>query len=467
MRRSTSLVASTLTRSITLTQATAMVVGTIVGSSIFVQPSEVSRAVPTFGGMLLVWIVAGALTWFGASVCAELTSAFPRTGGVYVFLREMFSPAAGFLWGWAMFWSMHSGIIAAIAMVFARYAATIVPMGDLGIRLTAVGGIVVLSAINYIGVRPGPAVQTGLTITKIAAIALLLVVLFGLGALHAPVAAGTIEPQGFLRALVAGLFAFGGWHMVTYAAEETHNPERTIPRALMLGTAIVVVTYLGLNAAYLLVLPFDRVLASTHIAYDATSAVAGATAASVISVLVIVSSLGAMSGIILAGPRVYYAMAGDGLLFNWMGAVHPTFRTPYLAIVAQALWSSVLVLTGTYGAIVSRVIYTEWIFFAALAVGTIALRRTRTYAPAFRASGFPIAPALFALVCLAIVVNQIVSDPRGSLSGLALVAAGLPVYSIWRRVHGDRFSQPLLPTEVHAGAAVGSEQRQGDGRQRR
>jgi APA family basic amino acid/polyamine antiporter len=458
---------STLTRSITLTQATAMVVGTIVGSSIFVQPSEVSRAVPTFGGMLLVWMVAGALTWFGASVCAELTSAFPRTGGVYVFLREMFSPVAGFLWGWAMFWSMHSGIIAAIAMVFARYAATIVPMGDLGIRLTAVGGIVVLSAINYIGVRPGTAVQTGLTITKIAAIALLLVVLFGLGSLHAPVAAGTVEPQGFLRALVAGLFAFGGWHMVTYAAEETHDPERTIPRALMLGTAIVVVTYLGLNAAYLLVLPFDRVLASTHIAYDATSAVAGATAASVISVLVIVSSLGAMSGIILAGPRVYYAMAGDGLLFNWMGAVHPRFRTPYLAIVAQALWSSVLVLTGTYGTIVSRVIYTEWIFFAALAVGTIALRRTRTYAPAFRASGFPIAPALFALVCLAIVVNQIVSDPRSSLSGLALVAAGLPVYYIWRRVHGDRFSQPLLPTEVHAGAAVGSEQRQSDGRQRR
>src|SRR6185436_18695811 len=155
-------------------------------ASIFVQPSEVSRAVPTFVGMLLVWIVAGALTWFGASICAELTSAYPRTGGVYVFLREMFSPAAGFLWGWAMFWSMHSGIIAAIAMVFARYAATIVPLGDPGIRLTAVAGIIVLSAINYIGVRPGSAVQTGLTVAKIAAIAVLLAVLFGLGTIHAP-----------------------------------------------------------------------------------------------------------------------------------------------------------------------------------------------------------------------------------------------------------------------------------------
>ncbi len=280
-----------------------------------------------------------------------------------------------------------------------------------------------------------------------------------------PAAAGAIEPRGFLRALVAGLFAFGGWHMVTYAAEETRDPERTIPRALMIGTAVVVVTYLALNAAYLLVLPFDRVLGSTHIAFDATATVAGSGAASAISVLVIVSSLGAMSGIILAGPRVYYAMAEDGLLFKWMGAVHPTFRTPYLAIVAQAIWSSVLVLTGTYGTLVSRVIYTEWIFFGALALGTMALRRRRGYAPAFRAAGFPVTPILFALMCLAIVINQIVSDLRNSLWGLGLVVAGLPVYFVWRRVHaGDRLSQSLLPAELHAGAAVGREQRQGDDR---
>ena len=420
-----------LTRTIGLTQATAMVVGTIVGSSIFVQPSEVSKAVPTFGGMLLVWIVAGALTWFGASICAELSSAYPKTGGVYVFLREMFSPAAGFLWGWAMFWSMHSGIIAAIAMVFGRYTATIVPLNDLGIRLVAVSAIAVLSAINYVGVRPGSSVQTALTIAKIGAIGVLLILLFGMGTPHLPAAAGAIAPRGFLRALVAGLFAFGGWHMVTYAAEETHTPERTIPRALMIGTAIVVVIYLALNSAYLLVLPLDAVLKSTHIAFDATLATAGAKAASAISVLVIVSSFGAISGIILAGPRVYYAMAEDGLLFKWMGAVHPRHKTPYLAIVVQGIWSSVLVLTGTYGVIVSRVVYTECIFFGALALGTIALRRARGYAPAFRAWGFPVAPIAFALVCLAIVLNQIATDPRESLTGLALVAAGLPVYYFW------------------------------------
>jgi basic amino acid/polyamine antiporter, APA family len=373
----------------------------------------------------------------------------------------MFSPAAGFLWGWAMFWSMHSGIIAAIAMVFGRYFATIVPLGDVGVRLVAVGGILVLSAINYFGVKPGSSVQTVLTITKLGAIGLLLVVLFAAGAPHMPPSLGEIHPRSFLRALVAGLFAFGGWHMVTYAAEETRDPERTIPRALMLGTAIVVVTYLALNTAYVLVLPLGRVLASTHIAFDATLATAGPAAASAISVLVIVSSFGAMSGIILAGPRVYYAMAEDRLLFASMGAIHPRYRTPYIAIATQAIWSSILVLTGTYGKIVSRVVYTEWIFFGALALGTIALRRSRGYEARFRAWGFPAVPIVFALVCLAIVVNQIAGDPAESLIGLGLVGVGLPVYYIWRRVHaGDRLSQPLLSATLHAGAAIGAEQRQ-------
>jgi APA family basic amino acid/polyamine antiporter len=447
-----------LARSIGLTQATAMVVGTIVGASIFVQPSEVTRAVPSFGGVLLVWIAAGALTWFGASICAELSSAYPLTGGVYVFLREMFSPAVGFLWGWAMFWSMHTGIIAAIAMVFGRYAATIVPMGDTGIRLTAIGGVALLSAINYFGVRPGSAVQTALTIAKVLAIGGLLVLLLAAGQPRVPDTGASIGLGAFLRALVAGLFTFGGWHMVTYAAEETRDPERVIPRALMLGTAVVVVIYLALNATYLLVLPLDRVLASTHIAYDATIATAGTAAASAISVLVIVSSFGGVSGIILAGPRVYLAMAEDRLLFRWMGALHPRYRTPYLAILAQAIWAAVLIWTGTYGVIVSRVVYTEWIFFGALALGTMRSRTSPQYAPAFRAAGFPVAPIAFAAICLAIAVGQIIGDPRNSGSGLALVAAGLPVYLVWTRW------RPVLDTRERYGASVSTTLRHAQGR---
>jgi len=438
----------TLTRSIGLPHATAMVVGTIVGASIFVQPSEVSRAVPSFGGMLIVWVVAGALTWFGASICAELSSAFPHTGGVYVFLREMFSPAVGFLWGWAMFWSMHSGIIAAIAVVFARYVAGIAPaaIAEHNIPFLAVAAIAVLSAVNYVGVRPGSIVQTVLTVAKVVAIALLLMVLFGSGVRTslAPMSAPAADVRGILRGLVAGLFAFGGWHMVTYAADETRDPARTIPRALMIGVAVVVLVYLALNAAYVTVLPLDRVLASTRIAADAASAVAGPRVAAAISGLVAMSALGAMSGIILAGPRVYYAMARDRLLFDWMGTVHPRFKTPHAAIVAQAVWSSVLVLTGTYRALFTRVVYTEWIFFGALALGVTRLRRSRDYAPAFRAWGFPLAPLFFAATCAGIVVNQVVSDPRESAIGLALVAAGLPMYYFWSR-----------PARVGRGSAPG------------
>jgi len=387
--------------------------------------------------MLLVWIAAGALTWFGASICAELSSAYPRTGGVYVYLREMFSPAVGFLWGWAMFWSMHSGIIAAIAVVFARYLAVLVPLDDRGIRAAAAGGILLLSAVNYVGVRSGTIVQTALTAIKIAAIVVLLVVLVAAARVDLVTSASAaFNVGGFVRAVGAGLFAFGGWHMVTYAADETRDPRRTIPRALMIGTVIVVVIYLSLNAAYLLVLPVDRVLSSTRIAADATAVAAGPHAAAAIALLVVISSFGALSGIILAGPRVYFAMAEDGLLFQWMARIHPRFLTPSTAIAAQALWSAGLAYTGTYRALFTRVVFTEWIFFGALAMGTMRMRSLSTYTPSFRAWGFPFAPAVFAAACAAVVVGQVASDPRQSAIGLGIVATGLPVYYVWRTVYG-------------------------------
>jgi len=426
-----------LSRAIRLPHAVAMVVGTIVGASIFVQPSEVSRSVPTFGGMLLVWIAAGALTWFGASICAEPSSAYPLTGGVYVYLREMFSPAVGFLWWWAMFWSMHSGIIAAIAVVFARYLAVLVPLDDRGIRASAAAGILLLSAVNYVGVRSGTIVQTALTAIKIAAIVVLLVVLVAAARVDLVTSASAaFNVGGFVRAVGAGLFAFGGWHMVTYAAEETLDPRRTIPRALMIGTVIVVVIYLSLNAAYLLVLPVDRVLSSTRIAADETAVAAGPHAAAAIALLVVISSFGALSGIILAGPRVYFAMAEDGLLFQWMARIHPRFLTPSTAIAAQALWSAGLAYTGTYRALFTRVVFTEWIFFGALAMGTMRMRSLSTYTPSFRAWGFSFAPAVFAAACAAVVVGQVASDPRQSAVGLGIVATGLPVYYVWRTVYG-------------------------------
>ena len=422
-----------LHRSIGLTRATAMVIGTIIGASIFVQPSLVSGAVPSITGMLLVWAVAGILTLIGALVTAELASAFPGTGGVYVFLRESYSPAVAFLWCWAMFWSMHTGIIAAIAMVCARYIGFFIPLDDTGLRVVAIIAILLFSAINYVGVRHGTAVQTAFTAVKIGAV--VLIAFAGLvvaGAVPPPstASAPTIIPslRSFVSATVAGLFAFGGWHMVTYTGDETVDARRTIPRALVIGTLAVTASYIAVNAAYLAVLSPAAVAASNRVAADFADRVLGTGGAAAMSALVILSTLGAMTGIILTGPRVYLAAANDGLLTEWIGAVHPRFGTPHHAIMLQAVWASVLVATGTYRALFTRVVYTEWIFFGLMAAGIFVLRRRAGYAPAYRAWGYPILPLLFIGATAVIVVNQLAADPIESATGLLIVLAGLPVY---------------------------------------
>ena len=424
---------------LTRVNAVAMVAGTIIGASIFVQPSEVARHLATPNEILFVWLACGALTLFGAFVCAELASAFPRTGGVYVFLRETFSPLAGFLWGWAMFWSMHTGIIAAIATVFARYTAFFVGAGDAAIRAIAVAVILAVSALNYVGVRAGTRVQTVLTIAKVLAIAGIVVAGFAFSAVRSePIdglrAVGS-DPSlsGFLLAMVAGLFAYGGWHMVTYAAGETVMPSRTIPFALVTGVLIVTACYISMNLLYLTVLPAETVRSSTRIAADAADALMGSGGASIMAALVMLSSLGGLTGIILAGPRVYYSMAEDGLAFRWLGQVHPVYRTPSNAIAAQAVWASLLAATGAYRELFTRVIYTEWLFFALAAFGLFVLRRRRDYRPTYRTWGYPVVPCIFIAASLAIVVNQIVQTPLEAVSGLGIVALGGPVYYFWLR----------------------------------
>ncbi len=443
-------VSPTLQRSLGLLRATAMVVGTIIGASIFVQPSVVTGAVPSVTGGMLVWLVAGLLTLCGALITAELTAAYPESGGVYAFLRTAYTPAVGFLWAWAMFWTMHSGIIAALAVIFARYVGYFAPLGDTAIRAVAIAAILGLSAINYCGVALGSALQAAVTVGKIAAIIAILVAGFWLGA-DLPThfvtgsAAGTqgFGLSGFATGVAAGLFAYGGWHMVTYTAEETREPERTLPRALLAGTLIVTAAYVALNVVYLYILPLDRVMTSDRVAADAADALLGSVGkgGAVMSALVIGSTFGALSGIVLTGPRVYFALARDGLVFPWVGAVHPTFRTPHRAIALQAVWSAVLVATGTYRALFTRVVYTEWIFFAAMALGLLLLRRRAGYAPAYRLPGGPVVPLAFAVAAVLVAGSQIVTDPRSSAIGLLLVLAGLPVYAVWVRRRSGRVRQ--------------------------
>ena len=417
-----------------LPQAAAMVVGIIIGVSIFVQPTEVSRYVPNVVGIFAVWLIAGLLTLCGALVCAELSSAFPQTGGVYVFLNETISPATGFVWGWAMFWIAHSGIIAASSMVFGRYVAYFAPLDDVGIKIVAIIGIVLLSAVNYLGVRQGSGLQAVVTLAKILGIAIILALVAVLGN-HTATAPATAATQfgirDFLLAIGAGLFAFGGWHMVTYAAGETRAPEKTIPRALLIGTLTVTACYIALNAACLYLLPLNHVIASKRVAADAAEVLVGPKGAASISGLVMVSAFGVLNGVILAGPRVYLAMASRYKALSWLGAVHPRFHTPHVAIAAQAVWSCVLVATGTYRELFSRVVYTEWIFFALMAIGLMRARASRSYAPPYRAWGYPIAPLLFIVVSFAIVVSHIAADPWNAAGGLLLVVLGLPLYYLW------------------------------------
>ena len=418
-------------RPIGLLHATAMVVGIIIGAAIFVQPSEINRHVPTVPGVLSVWIAAGILTLCGALVCAQLSAAFPRTGGVYVFLKETLSPAFGFLWGWAMFWSAHSGIIAASSVILARYVAWFIPLDDTGIRAVAIAGIVTFSFVNYLGVRQGSMLQTVVTISKVVAIRILLGMAaflgsrYPLGPAHASagVPSGSGYPLGpapfreFVLAVSAALFAFGGWHMVTYTAGETRDPVRTIPRALLIGTLTVTALYVLLNAAYLYLLPISRVIASPRVAADAAQAVAGPRGASLISALVILSATGVLNGVILAGPRTYYAMAREGLAFRWLASLRH-------AIVLQALWSCILVATGTYRALFTRVIYTEWLFFALMAIGLMRLRGRLAFVP-----------VTFAIAAVIVAAIQIAADPMQAATGLLIVVLGLPVYRYWHAHH--------------------------------
>jgi basic amino acid/polyamine antiporter, APA family len=445
-----------LSRSITTVHATALVVGIIVGASIFVQPSVITGTVPNVAGVYTVWAISGVLTLFGALIAAELASAYPQAGGVYVFLREAYSPAVGFLWGWAMFWTMHTGIIAAIATVFARYVGFFFPVGDVGLRAIAATAVVILTAVNYVGVRQGSLVQTTFTALKLVAIAAIIVAAFAfrrtdpcnvpsLGFATSCASSAVFTASKVPLAVVAGLFAFGGWHMVTYAAEETRDPEKTIPRALVIGVAIVTLCYVALNAAYFHVLRPDQIASSTRVAADAADALLGTGGAAVMSLIVAISTFGALNGVILSGPRAYLAMARDRLLVSWAAAIHPRFQTPHRAILLQGLWAVILVSTGTYRALFTRVVYTEWLFFALMAAGVFRLRARADYHPAYRVWGYPVVPIIFILSSAYIVGNQIVAEPVQSLTGLAFVAAGLPVY--WLFV---RKSSPPLPSQQHA-----------------
>ena len=421
-----------------------IVIGTVIGSGIFLVPGGVLRdSGGDVGIALLVWLVGGILSLLGALTYGELGAMDPQAGGLYVYLRDSFGRLPAFLYGWALFFVIGSGSVATLAAAFARYAQQFFPLGPWGAKLVAVAMIAVVAAVNVRGTRQGADVQNWSTAIKTAALVLLSVVLLvlggrlGGGGTDVAVFTTPLTPSLFAGAgvaLVAVLWAYEGWHYVTFSAGETINPQRDFARGIVLGTVAVIVVYLVANLAYVAALGPTGVMQSTRVAADAVNTLFGSPWGQLVTIPILISIFGAANGIALTEPRVFYAMAKDGVFFQTLARVHPRFGTPALAILASAAWSAILALTGTFEQLLTYVVFAGWAFYALAAASIFVYRRRRPDAPRpFRTPGYPITPIVFITVSAAIVVNTLITQPRQALLGLGLILLGTPAYLWWTK----------------------------------
>ncbi len=446
-----------LRRQLGLFDSTMITAGIVIGSGIFLTTGIMASHIPSATLILAAWIVGGLITLAGALTYAELGAAFPEAGGQYVYLREAYGPLAGFLFGWQLFFVYMSGGIAGLGVVFAEILGSLIPalsadgvLTSLGVggfdfqvtvgRVVAVGVILLLTALNYLGVRVGSGIQNVLTVIKIATLTGfgVLGLIYGKGLELGLGSGGAVSEHsvvaGFGLALIAVFWAFDGWNNVTFVSGEIKNPGRTLPLALILGAILITVLYALANLFYVVALPMSELAGELRVAEQAARALFGTAAAKVVAVAVTLSVLGALNGSILAGPRVAFAMARDGLFFKRLGAVHPRFETPGMAIWAMGLWSAVLTLTGTFETIITFTIFVSVLFWIAAAAAVFTLRRTRPDMPRpYRTWGYPVVPALFVLASIGILINTLVEQPREAFLGLVVMLIGLPCYAMWRR----------------------------------
>jgi basic amino acid/polyamine antiporter, APA family len=428
-----------LVRGLRLADATAVVIGTIIGSGIFLVPSNVSRQLPSLSAVLLLWVVGGILTLFGALALSELGAAFPGAGGLYVYLRRAYGDAVGFLYGWALLSMIQTGSIATLAVAFGLYLAPLVGVSAGAGKAIAVGTVAFLTLVNCLGVRAGKLVQNIFTTAKLGGLLTLAVVLLTHGhasilssSLHSDVpAGGLLIPFGV--ALVAVLWAYEGWHVVSFVAAEVEEPSRTLPRSLALGTATTALVYILANVAYYAVLPREAIAGSQRVAAAAMIEVMGPAAGTAISLLIIVSIFGAINGMVLTGPRVYWAMANDGLFFRSFQKISQRYHTPVVALIFQGAWSCGLTLMGSFQQLFTYVIFTAWIFYGLTVVAVIVLRvREPKQQRPFLCPGYPVVPGVFGLAALGIFINTVVADAKHAAIGIALVLLGCPLYLFFR-----------------------------------
>ena len=416
-----------------------LVVGGIIGSGIFFTPAETARALPSAGLVFLVWAVGGVVALAGALTYAELGAMMPDAGGAYVYIREGFGGLPAFLYGWMALLSIGTGALAAVALGFAGYAGRFMDLAPFGGPLgVAAATIAVLTATNYFGIKPGAFLQNVFAVAKIAALAALIVGGFALWTkLGAPLPVPNAPPpraslaSGLATAFVAVLFTIGGWQQMNMVAGEIKDPARTIPRALALGIGIVIACYLGANAVYLHALGRDGLAASSAVAADTATRLVGPAGATFITVAAMLSILGFVNVVILATPRIFFAMARDGVFLQAAARVHPRFGSPHISVIIMGVWAIALLLItgGEIGPLLSGVVFADWIFFGLGAASVFALRRSRPDAPRpYRAWGYPIVPGFFVVAAIIGIVSAYVSSLRTSLLGTAILVVGVVVY---------------------------------------
>ena len=446
-----------LVRGLGTWDSTLLTVGSIVGTGIFLTTSDMARVLPHPGLILLVWLAGGLLTLAGALTYGELGAMFPRAGGLYHYLREAYGPLWGFLYGWTSFLVIMSGGIAAIAVAFGEYLGSFlpwfstrhllleVPLGGWkwtlsGGQVAAVLAILVLTAINHLGLKEGAWTQNALTLLKIGSI-----VAFGALGLYVPakVAPHLFGPTGavpgsllgaFGVAMIAALWTYDGWYGLTCSAGEVRDPSKNLPRGLILGTSLVILLYMLMNLAYIRALTPAEMAGTPRIAETAAATLFGSTGARLISLAVLVSTFGCLSSTLLYSSRIYLPMAEDGLFFRSLARVDPRYRTPVASLWAQSAWSMLLTVSGSYSQLYTYAVFAALVFNAMPAAAVFVLRRTRPDHPRpYRTWGYPVVPALFILASLLLIGNTLKASPVESFAGLGLVALGLPAYWMFRR----------------------------------
>lgn len=445
-----------LVRAIGPGSAILFVVGSVIGSGIFLTTGGMAAVIPSTSLLLLAWVLGGVLALTGGLTYAEMGAMFPRSGGVYVFLKEAYGPLPAFLYGWAALLVVISGGIAAVAVGFAEYLSYFVPAlspsrivlsvplpwttaGISAGQLAAAASIAVLGAVNYVGVRSGNLVNAVLTAAKVAGLAALPIMAL-IAARVEPSFTPVVPPDlprplvSFGIAMIAVLWTYEAWYFVTYAAGEIKEPSRNVPLALGVGIFLLTAIYVIVNMAYMYALPLDEIRGTTRIAERAAAVLVGPAGATFVALTVVVSTFGCNAAAILAGSRLLFAMASDGVFLPAARKVHPVYRTPHLAIIALTAWSALLALSGTYEQLFTYVMFASILFSVAAGLALFRLRRTMPDQPRpYRTWGYPIVPILFIAGSVAFVLNTLFERPAESLAGLGLLALGIPVYAYWSR----------------------------------